>query len=74
MGAVIVMRVLLFVLDVDMLREFEGDSNTGVGDGVWDVVAVSAAHDYVGGTRGSGILSSQADELGMRGVRGVGGA
>ena len=29
--AVTVMRVLLFVLDVSMLRECEGDSNAGVG-------------------------------------------
>ena len=31
--AVIVMHVLLFGLDVSMLRECEGDGNTGVGDG-----------------------------------------
>ena len=29
----IVMRVLLFVLDVSMLRECEGDDNAGVGMG-----------------------------------------
>ena len=36
---------------------------------------VSAGHEYVGGTRGSCILSSAADVLGMsvvRGMRGVG--
>ena len=33
MGAVTVMRVLLFVLHVCMLRECEGDGNVGV----WDV-------------------------------------
>ena len=40
------------------------------------MVVVSLGHDYVGGTRGSGILSSAADVLGMsvvRGMRGVGG-
>ena len=50
-----------------------GCENTGVDDG-WGVVVVSARH--VGNTRGSGILSSAADVLGMsvvRGMRGVGG-
>ena len=51
-GAVTVMRVLLFVLDVSMMRECECDGNAGVGDG-GGVVTVSAWHDYVGGTRGS---------------------
>ena len=49
------------------------DRNTGVGDG-WGVVVVSAGH--VGGTHGSGIVSSEADVLWMcvvRGMRGVGG-
>ena len=32
-GAVTVMCVLLFVLDVSMLREYEGDGNAGVGCG-----------------------------------------
>ena len=39
-------------------------------------VVVSAGHEYVGGTRDSGIVSSTADVLGMsvvRGMRGVGG-
>ena len=57
--AVTVMRVLLFVLRVCMLREYEGDGNAGV-------VVV---------TRGSGIVSSAAVVLGMsvvRGMRGVG--
>ena len=31
--AVTVMRVLLFVLDVSMMRECDGDGNAGVGDG-----------------------------------------
>ena len=46
-----------------ILRECEGDVNAGVGDGV-GVVVVSAGH--VGGTRGSGIVSSG-------GVGGIGG-
>ena len=40
------------------------------------MVAVSAGHECMGGTRGSGIVSSAADVLGMRVVRemrGVGG-
>ena len=44
------------------------------GDG-GGVVVVSARHEYVGGTRCSGIVSSAADMLGMsvvRGMRGVG--
>ena len=48
----IVMCVLLFMLDVSMLRECEVDDNAGVGDG-GGVVAVR--HEYVGG---SGIVSS----------------
>ena len=60
MGAVVavtVMHVLLFVLHVCMLRECEGARVTEMlgwrsGGGV---VAVSA---YIGGTRGSGVLSS----------------
>ena len=62
-GAVTVMRVLLFVLDVSMLRECDGDGNADVGDGE-GVVAASAGHEYVGGTRGSGIMFSAADVLG----------
>ena len=65
---VTVMRVLLFVLHV---CGCEGDGNAGVEDG-W--VVVSAEH--VGGTRGSGIVSSAADMLWMsvvHGIRGVGG-
>ena len=40
------------------------------------MVVVRAGHEYVGGTHGSGIVSSAADVLGMsavRGMRGVGG-
>ena len=40
------MRVMLLVMDVNMMRECE---NAGVGYG-GDVVAVSAGHEYVGGT------------------------
>ena len=32
---------------------------------------MSVWHEYVGGTRGLGIVSSEADVLGMRGVDGV---
>ena len=49
------MHVLLFVLHVCMLRECQGDGNAGV-------VAVSA---YMGGTRGSGVLSTACDVLEM---------
>ena len=55
--AVTMMRVLLFLLNVCMLRECDGDGNTGVGAG-GDVVAVSAGCEYMGGTRGSGFVSS----------------
>ena len=37
------------------------------------VVVVSAGHEYVVGTRGSGIVSSIAGVLGMSVMRGVGG-
>ena len=60
--AVIVMRVLLFVLDVSMLRECEVDGNACV-------VTVSAGHAYVGGTRGSDIVSIVAGVLWMSVVR-----
>ena len=59
-----------FVLIVSMLRECDGDDNAGVGDG-GGVVATSAGLEYVGGTRGSGIVSSAADVLGMSVVRGM---
>ena len=65
--------LLLFVLHVCMLRECEGYGNAGMVD-VGGVVVVSAVH--AGGARGSGIVSSAADMIGMsvlRGVRGVGG-
>ena len=47
----------------------ECDGNASVGFGAC-VVAVSA---YMGGTRGSGVLSSAGDVLEMSVVRGVGG-
>ena len=67
--AVTVMRVLLIVLHVCMLIEYEGARGA---EEVW--LWLSTGH--VGGTRGSGIVSSAADMLGMsvvRGMRGVGG-
>ena len=47
----------------------DGDGNAGVGSG-GGVVAVSA---YMGGTRGSDVLSSAGDVLEMSVVKGVGG-
>ena len=44
-------RVLLFLLDVCMLRECKGDGNPGVG-------ARGAGCEYMGGTRGSSVVSS----------------
>ena len=70
----IVMRVLLFVLHVSMVRECEGarmTENTGVVDRE-GVVVVRAQNECVAGTRGSCILSSAADVLGMSAVRGMG--
>ena len=57
-SAVTVMHALLFVLHMCVLHECEGDSNAGV-------VAVSV---YMGGTHGSGVLSSACDVLEMNGV------
>ena len=59
---------VLFVLHVNMLRECEGDENAGVGDG-GGLFVVSAGH--VGGTCGSGIVSSEADVLRISVVRGM---
>ena len=56
----------------ERVRGCKDDGNDGVGC----VVVVSAGHEYVGGTRGSGIVSSAGDVLKvsvMRGMRGVGG-
>ena len=68
---VTVIHVLLFVLHVCVLHECEGASLTamlvwGPGGGV---VVVSA---YMGGTRGSRVLSSACDVLEMSVVTGVG--
>ena len=71
-----VMRVLLFVLHVCMLRVCEGDDNAGVGGGGGGGGAVGVTAGHVGGTRGSGIVSSAAGVLGIsvvRGMRDVGG-
>ena len=62
--AVTVMHVLLYVC---VLWECEGDGNSGVGSG-GGVVAVSV---YMGGIRGSCVLSSAGDVLEMSVVRGV---
>ena len=69
---VTVMRLLLFVWDVSILQECEGDGNAGV----WDVGCVVSVSEYMGGTHGSGIVSFADDVLEMSvvlGVRGVGG-
>ena len=72
-GAVVaftVMRVLLFVCEVSILRECEGDKNAGVG--AWGVVvAVSVRHEYMGSTRGSGVVSNADDVQEMSVVRRV---
>ena len=72
--AVTVIRVLLFVLRVCILREYDGARVTAMLVWGMGVVVVSAGH--VGGTRGSGIVSSAADVLWMSVVpemRGIGG-
>ena len=70
MVAVDMMCVLLFVLDVSMLRECQGDGNAGMVDGR-GVVLVSAGYEYVGDTRGSRSVSSAANVLWMSMVRGM---
>ena len=60
--------VVLFVLHVSMEREYEVDGNAGVGDGAG---VVSAGHECMGGTRGSSIVFSTADVLGITVVRGM---
>ena len=57
--AVTVMYVLLFVLHVFMLRECGGDGNAGVGA----VVTLSTGCAYMGGTRGSCVVSTGDDVL-----------
>ena len=59
---VTVMCVLLFVLQVCMLRECDGDGNADVGSGGVVIVA-SARCEYMGGTRGSGFVSTSDDVL-----------
>ena len=70
--AVTVMQVLVFVLHVCMLQEYQGVRVTTML--MWGfggcVVAVSA---YMEDTLGSGVLSSAGDVLEMSVVRGVGG-
>ena len=68
MDAVVAVTVIRVVLHVCMLRGCEGDGNAGVGDR-GGVVVVSAGH--MGGTGGSGIVSSADDVLWMRGGGGV---
>ena len=58
------------MLDVSMLRKCKGNGNAGVGDGKC-VFVVSVGHEYVRGTRGSGIVSSAPDLLRMSVVRGM---
>ena len=65
--AVTVLRVMLFMLHVYLLRECDGARLTEML--VWVMDEVSAGH--VGGTRGSGIVSSAADVLWMSVVRGM---
>ena len=57
--AVTVMRVLFFVgcEYAERVQGSEGDGNTGMGDG-GGVVALSAEHEYVGGTCGPGLGQS----------------
>ena len=64
------MRVLLIVWEVSIPRKCESDGNVGVSDGGC-VVAVSAVHESMGGTHGSGMVSTANDVLEMRGVGGV---
>ena len=70
------MKIWLVSVDLGCLKSriavqngCEGDGNAGVGS-VGGVVLVSAC---IGGTRGSGVLSSAGDVLEMSVVRGVGG-
>ena len=73
-GAMTVMRVLLFVLHVCMLNECEGDGNACV----WGWMKCGCGESsavHVGDTRDSGIVASGPDVLWIgvvRGMRGVG--
>ena len=44
--------------------------NAGVGTSE-SVVVINTGHDYMGGTRGSGIVFNATDVLGMSVVRGI---
>ena len=65
--AVTVMRVMLSVLHVWLLREYDDERLTTML--VWGMDKVSTGH--LGGTRGSGIVSSAADVLWKSVVRGM---
>ena len=52
------------------MRGCKGDDNAGVVD--WGgVFGMIVGHEYVGGTRGPGIMSNASDVLGMSVVRGI---
>ena len=53
-----------------MITECEGDGDAGLGAG-GGVVAVSAGCEYMGGTRGSGVVSSTNDVPELSVVRGA---
>ena len=57
-----VMHVLLIVLHVCMLRECEGYGNAGMGD-ERGMIAVSPGCECIGGTCGSGVVSSSNNVL-----------
>ena len=54
------LTLFLYIDWTIMLREYEGDGNTGVGAG-GGVVVVRAVQEYMGGTRGSDSVSSADD-------------
>ena len=54
----------------ERLRECAGNGNAGVGDGR-GMIVVSTGYEYVGGTRGAGIVYSAADVVGINVVRGM---
>ena len=59
-GAVTVIRVVLFVWDMSILRECWSERVMAIL--VWRT-GVFADHNYMGGTRGSGIVSNADDVL-----------
>ena len=77
-GALLDIPCMVFILGYIVFvchQNYVCDKNAGVGD-EGGVVGLSAGHEYVGGTRGSGVVFSAADVLGMsvvRGMKGVGG-